>query len=118
MLAKVIRQLADLRNLIGVRNGREYRLIVAAPQKLYLSAPGQLAKLIEKLRVAFLQPFEQYPGVMQAKPHARMLEKDLHEGRISPLVSFFDHVLEVSHGLVGMDYESKRNFVQGENSFL
>jgi hypothetical protein len=58
MLLKVIRQLADLRNLIGVRNGRQYRLIVAAPKKLHLSAPAQLAKLIEKLRVALFQPFE------------------------------------------------------------
>jgi hypothetical protein len=113
MLLKVIRQLADLRNLIGVRNGRQYRLIVAAPQKLHLSAPGQLAKLIEKLRVAFFQPFEQNPGVMEAEPDARMLEEDLHEGRVSPLVSFFDDVVEVPHGLVGMDYQSERNFVQG-----
>ena len=113
MLLKVIRQLADLRDLIGVRNGRQYRLIVAAPQKLHLSAPGQLAKLIEKLRVAFFQPFEQYPGVMEAEPDARMLEEDLHEGRVSPLVSFFDDVVEVPHGLVGMDYQSERNFVQG-----
>jgi hypothetical protein len=33
-----------------------------------------------------------------------MLEEDLHEGGISPLVSFFNDVVEVSHGLVGMDY--------------
>jgi hypothetical protein len=66
MLVKVIRQLADLRDLIGIRNGRQYRLIVAAPQKLHLSAAAQLAKLIEKIRVAFFHPFEQYPGVMQA----------------------------------------------------
>jgi hypothetical protein len=113
MLVEVFRQLADLRDLIGVRNGRQYRFIVAAPQKLRLSAPGQLAKLVEKLRVAFFQPFEQYSGVMEAEPDAGMLEEDLHEGRISPLVSFFDDVVEVSHGLVGMYYQSERSFVQG-----
>jgi hypothetical protein len=42
-----------------------------------------------------------------------MLEEDLYEGRVSPLVSFFDDVVEVSHGLVGMDDQSERDFVQG-----
>jgi hypothetical protein len=36
-----------------------------------------------------------------------MLEKDLYEGRVSPLVSFFDDAVEVSHGLMGMDYQSE-----------
>jgi hypothetical protein len=49
---------------------------------------------------------------MKTEPDARMLEEDLHEGRVSPLVSFFDDVIEVPHGLVGMDYKSERNFVQ------
>jgi hypothetical protein len=107
MLLKVIRQLAELRDLIGVRNGRQYGLIVAAPQKLHLPAPRQLAKLIEKLPVAFFQPLQQYSRVMEAEPDSRMLEEDLHEGRVSPLVSFFDDVVEVAHGLVGMDYQSE-----------
>jgi hypothetical protein len=41
-----------------------------------------------------------------------MLEEDLQEGCVGPLVSFFDDVVEVPHGLVGMDYQSERNFVQ------
>ena len=49
---------------------------------------------------------------MEAEPDARMLEEDLHEGRVSPLVSLFDDVVEISHGLVGMDYQSEPNFVQ------
>jgi hypothetical protein len=63
--------------------------------------------------MALFQPFEQYPGVVQAQSDARMLEEDLHEGRVSPLVGFFDDVVEVPYGLVGMDYQSERNFVQG-----
>jgi hypothetical protein len=50
---------------------------------------------------------------MEAEPDARMLEEDLHEGGVSLLVSFFDDVVEVPHGLVGMDDQSERNFVQG-----
>jgi hypothetical protein len=42
-----------------------------------------------------------------------MLEEGLHEGGVSLLVSFLDDVVEVSHRLVGMDYQSERNFVQG-----
>jgi hypothetical protein len=109
---EVIRQLTDLRDLVDVGNRGQDRLIVAAPNKLHLFAPGQLPKLIEILRVAFLQPFKQYPGVMQAKADTRMLEEGLHEGRVSPLVSFFDDMVEVPNGLVGMDHQSKRNFVQ------
>ena len=40
MLSEVIRQLAYLRRLIAVRNGRQNRLIVASAQKLYLTAPS------------------------------------------------------------------------------
>jgi hypothetical protein len=65
MLLQVIRQLADLQELIGIRNGRQYRFVVAAPQKLHLSAPAQLVKLIEIRRLVLFEPFEQYPGVMQ-----------------------------------------------------
>jgi hypothetical protein len=104
MLVNVIRQLADLRDLIGVRNGWQYGFIVSAPQKLHLSAPGQLAKLIEVLRVALFQPFEQNAGVMQAEPDAGMLEESLREGRVRLLVRFLDDVFEVSYWLMGMDY--------------
>jgi hypothetical protein len=83
-----------------------------------LAAPAQLAQLIEKLWVASFQPFEQNTGVMQAEPDARMLEEDFQEGPVSPLVSFFDDVVEVPHGLVGMDCQSERNFAQGWDSFL
>jgi hypothetical protein len=115
---QVFRHLADLRDLIGVRNGWQDRLIVTSSQKLHLSAPEQLTKLIEILRVAFLQPFEQYAGVMQVQPDTRMLEEDLYERRIGPSVSFFDDLVKVSHGLVGVDYESERNLVQIKDSFL
>jgi hypothetical protein len=47
-----------------------------------------------------------------------MLEEHLYEGCVSSLVSFFDNAVEVSHGLMGMDYQSERNFVQGWDSFL
>ncbi len=47
-----------------------------------------------------------------------MLEESLHERSISALVSFFDDVIEVPHRLVGMDYQSERNFIQGCYSFL
>jgi hypothetical protein len=55
---------------------------------------------------------------MEAEPDARMLEEHLHEGRVSPTVSFFDDVVEVPHGLVGMDYQSERNLVQDQDPFL
>jgi hypothetical protein len=62
--------------------------------------------------MALFQPFQQYPGVMEAEANSGMLEEDLYEGRIRLLVRFFDNVVEVPHGLVGMDYQSERNFVQ------
>jgi len=33
-------------------------------------------------------------------------------------MSLFDDVIEVSHGLVGMEYQSEPNFVQGRYPFL
>jgi hypothetical protein len=54
MPVKVIRQLADLRDLIGVGDGGQYWLIEASAEKLHLSPLEQLAKLIEILRVVFL----------------------------------------------------------------
>ena len=43
-----------------------------------------------------------------------MLEEDLGEGQVTLPISFFDNVVEVSHRLVGMDYESKEDFIQGQ----
>jgi hypothetical protein len=46
-----------------------------------------------------------------------MLEEDLGEGQVTLPISFFDNVVEVAHRLVGMDYKSKRDLVQGLDSF-
>ena len=42
-----------------------------------------------------------------------MLEEDLRKGQVRLLISFFDNVVEVSHRLMGMDHESKEDFIQG-----
>jgi len=41
----------------------------------------------------------------------------LNEGQVRLPISFFDNVVEVSHGLVGMENKSKRDFIQGIDSF-
>ncbi len=52
---------------------------------------------------------------MQAHANAWVSEKRSNEGTISFLIRFFDDVVEVPYRLVRMDYESKRDFIQGVN---
>jgi hypothetical protein len=46
-----------------------------------------------------------------------MLQEDLGEGQVTLPISFFDNVVEVAHRLVGMDYKSKEDFIQDQDSF-
>jgi hypothetical protein len=54
---------------------------------------------------------------MQAQPDPWMLEENLRKGQVTLPISFFNNVVEVSHRLMGMDDESKEDFIQGQNSF-
>jgi hypothetical protein len=47
-----------------------------------------------------------------------MLEENLRKGQVRLPISFFNNVVEVSHRLMGMDHESKEDFIQGQDSFL
>jgi hypothetical protein len=55
---------------------------------------------------------------VQAQPDAWMLEENLRKGQVRLPISFFNNVVEVSHRLMGMDYDSKEDFIQGQDSFL
>src|SRR5271157_4007332 len=112
MMLKVIRQLAQLSNLVGVRNDGQNGLVIAAAHQFNLAALGEVSKLLEVFRVVMLQPLQKDSGKMQAQTNQRMGVQRAHKRRIGSLVGVFDDMVEVPHRLVRVDDKSEGDFAQ------
>jgi hypothetical protein len=77
-----------------------------------LAATDQFFELFEKLGMMFFDPFQQASGKMQPDPDTRMASKCVDKRPVGLLVGFFENVIEVADGLMRMNHQRQRDFVQ------
>ena len=98
--------------LVLRRNGNQDRLVEAAADQLHLPARGQFAQMVEKLRMALLEPFEQRTGIVQAHANAGMPRQAIDKGQIGALVGLFEDGIEIADRLMGVDQENETELAQ------
>ena len=68
--------------------------------------------MVEELRMAALDPFEQRTGIVQAQANAGMLEQPLDKGQIGTLIGLFDDGIEIADRLMGVNQENQTELAQ------
>jgi hypothetical protein len=111
-------QAGDLFVLIFGGNGNKDRFVETAADEFHLAGLGQISQAREIFRPVFLDPDEQRPGIVEAKMDAGMLFEVLDEGKIGGVVSFFEDVLEIAAGLVGVNEQREIEFPGHGDSFF
>ncbi|MNS13223.1 hypothetical protein D3C72_448110 [compost metagenome] len=103
--------LANLTDLVGVRNGREDRLVVAAGDELDLAALDHGLQARDELGVVLGQPGQQVAGVVEGHVHARVPLEHVDERQVRVLVAVLNHPVPVADGLVVVDTQSQVDLV-------
>src|SRR5580658_10068105 len=118
MFFSVGRETRDLFLAIFRRNGHQNRLVESAADDFDLARRRQSAELVEIFRMRTLDPLEQRAGVVQAEADAGMARKHFNEGKVGILVGAFEHVVEISDRLMGVDEEDELEFRQRQTSMV
>ena len=97
----------DLFSLIFRRDRNQNGFVKAAANELDLAALDQFFQAREIFGAMFFDPGEERAGVVQAEMNARMFFQFLDKGEITGIVGFFQDMLEIAAGLVGVNEQSE-----------
>ena len=110
--AEVFAHAMNLLDLVLRRNGNEDRFVEAATDHFHLLARGKFAKLLQELRMAQFEPFEQRTCIMESHADARVPRQAIDERQIGALVGLLEHGIKIPDRLVAMDQEDEMELRQ------
>ena len=105
------REPGDLAQLVGIGNGGQDRLIVAAGQQLQLSAPRHGPGARSVLGMVRLEPVPQDARVVERERDFRMTVPGLEHRQVGALCGFLEDRVEIPDRLVIVEREQERDLL-------
>ena len=111
-------QARDLFALIFRRNRNQNGLVKTAAHELDLAALDQFFQAGEIFGAMLFDPGEERTGIVQAEMNARMFFQLLDEREIRSVVGFFQDMLEIAAGLVGVNEQGEMEILGHGDRFF
>jgi hypothetical protein len=108
----------DLFELIFLRNGDEDGFVEAATDKFDLATLDHSFQAREIFGTMLFDPGEKRSGIVQADMDAGVLFEMFDEGEIGRVVRFFENMLEIAAGLVGVDEQGEMEILGHGDCFF